>query len=145
MSNTIQLSASITMNQLSLHNNTSASTTTSRLSTGKKVNASMDSPVNYLADLSNTSRGRELSFSKEGMQKISEIRDVLENASAATQEQKAAQSPVTDSSLAAIHKLSQTSQGSSRKLLDGAVSFNLDHLKVLIHWYSKATKHRLLN
>lgn len=129
MSNTIQLNASIRSNQFSLQNTSSASTITSRLSTGKKANAPMDSPVNYFASLSHTSRARDLGLSKEGMQKISEMASMLGNASAETQEQKAAQSLVTDSSIEAIYKLSQTAQGSSQKQLDGAVSFRLGAFK----------------
>jgi hypothetical protein len=89
----------------------------------------VDEPVDYFSDISHNSRSRGLGLSKEGLQKINELTSMLANASGETQEQKAAQTLVTDSSLEAINKLSQTAQGSSQKLLDGGINFNFGTFK----------------
>ena len=67
-SNNITLSSSIRQNLLSLQNTTRLlDLTSNRLSTGLKVNSSLDSPAAFFAARSLTNRASDLSVRKDGI------------------------------------------------------------------------------
>ncbi|GEL44563.1 hypothetical protein MEX01_51540 [Methylorubrum extorquens] len=125
MSSNITLSAATRQNLLSLQDTASLlSTTQNRLSTGKKVNSALDSPVNFFTAQSLNSRSTGLSGLLDGIsngvQTIQAAATGITNLQKLTDQLKSTAQQALSASSAFTSKATLTSKG-----LNGAVDTNL--------------------
>jgi flagellin-like hook-associated protein FlgL len=125
MSSNVTLSAATRQNLLSLQGTADLlSTTQNRLSTGKKVNSALDSPVNYFTAQSLDSRSSDLSGLLDGIsngiQTIQAANQGITNLQKLTDQLKSTATQALSASNAFTSKASLTS-----KALNGAVDTNL--------------------
>ncbi|WP_081636614.1 flagellin [Methylobacterium sp. 285MFTsu5.1] len=125
MSSNITLSAATRTNLLSLQDTASLlATTQNRLSTGKKVNTALDSPVNFFTAQSLGARSSDLSSLLDGIsngiQTIQAANQGITNLQKLTDQLKSTANQVLSASNAFTAKASLTS-----KALNGAVDTNL--------------------